>query len=198
MLGVLVLACNNLQLESASRHDQSTCRVFVPCTCTAMKLRLIEQACGCSARCVVEADSRCVLGVLGLALRWRVLGATKFNRAPSCRLFVPCTRAAKELRLIEQAQAVVLHGAWWRRTQCACQCSAWRGHSGGECLPPRTERMQVLVPCTDAAIKLRLVEQVCGCSAGCLCLAPEPLKISDRSSKFAAVLQVVCALHRSR
>ena len=111
-----------------------------------------------------EADARSVLSSLPLALRWRVLAATTTHQTHACG-FGFATEAAIKLRLIEQA----------------CGCSTVRG--GGQLkvralvsaagTPVESACRHDHAPdtcckrfdfATEAAIKLRLIEQACGCS----------------------------------
>ena len=127
----------------------------------ATKLRLVEQACGCST---VRGGGGLMQGAcssLPLALPWRrVLHAARTrHEAPSRWRSAFATEAATKLRLIEQA----------------CGCSTVRGGSCKVVFQWRrvlhAARTRHEAPsrwrfafATEAATKLRLIEQACGCS----------------------------------
>ena len=101
-----------------------------------MKLRLIEQACGCS---MVRGGGR--LKVCAHLCLWHLSGECLPPRSRTCRCLPLFVGAAMKLRLIEQA----------------CSCGTVQGggglnvrahlylwHLSGECLPPRSRTCRCL------------------------------------------------------
>ena len=121
-----------------------------------MKLRLIEQACGFFT---VQSGGRRNVRAR-LCLLWRVLAMRTMHR---CRWFAFATEAAMKLRLIEQACGFFTVQSEGRRKVRARLC-LWR------VLAVRTmhlHRCRWFAFATEAAMKLRLIEQACGCSTVC-------------------------------
>ena len=97
---VLVSAAGT-PVESACRHDHAPdtcCKRFDFATEAAIKLRLIEQACGCST--VRGGDRPKVRARLCL---WRVRACRQDQPPAPAGAFAFATEAAMNLRLIEQA-----------------------------------------------------------------------------------------------
>ena len=137
-----------------------------------MKLRLIEQACGCSMVRGGEADSKGVCSSLPLALLRRVLAAS--HQAPRHVQVVCLCDGSRHEAPTDRASVRVVDSATSRRrptqrVHARLCCS----HSRGECLALGTKHqaharefaLQVVCLCDGSRqMQLRLIEQAYGCS----------------------------------
>ena len=105
-----------------------------------------------------EAKSECVL-----VFACRHLGGECLPPHDHAHALIVCCNGAAREAPTDGASVRLLETV--REAEADSQCvfvSACR-HSGGECLPPHDHAPALIVCCNGAAVKLRLMEQACGC-----------------------------------
>ena len=127
------------------------------CNGAELRLRLIEQACTCSTM-----HGRGGLKVRARLYRWHWVGG---ECLPPEGGFCAIAARGRHEAPTDRASLHLLHDARWWRTQGACS-SLPRALGGWRVLAATTTHLQDggFFFATEAAMKLRLIEQACGCS----------------------------------